>query len=302
MFKLFRPFFNSRCIRTVCERCVRRHATQVTSEESTHFGFETVTKQEKAHKVTDVFSKVAQKYDLMNDVMSVGIHRLWKDRLIDTLDPMPGTRLLDVAGGTGDIAFRFVQRVKMKEGANPTSSVVVCDINKQMLNVGKQRAEKLGFNTLEMMEWVEGDAQNLPFANNTFDAYTIAFGIRNVVDIQKALDESHRVLKPGGMFLCLEFSKVQNSLLERWVKANANATIDDTCIFRLYDWYSFEVIPVMGEVIASDWKSYQYLVESIRQFPDQQEFKSMIASSGYTLVDVDNLLNGVAAIHSAFKR
>ncbi|KPP64431.1 2-methoxy-6-polyprenyl-1,4-benzoquinol methylase, mitochondrial-like [Scleropages formosus] len=245
----------------------------------------------------------------MNDAMSLGIHRLWKDTLLRTMNPLPGTRLLDVAGGTGDISFRFLEYVRSQEArrrrreaqalqtpswqeiANsygpgaPGSKecrVVVCDINKDMLKVGQQRAKDLYYTT--GLSWVVGDAEELPFDDDQFDVYTIAFGIRNLTHIDKALEEAYRVLKPGGRFLCLEFSHVSNPLLS-----------------RIYDAYSFQLIPVLGEVIAGDWKSYQYLVESIRRFPDQETFQSMIEEAGFFSVQYHNLTGGVVAIHSGFK-
>jgi len=214
----------------------------------------------------------------MNDVMSLGIHRLWKDKFIKSLDPEPGCRLLDVAGGTGDIAFRFLKHLKRK------GHVTVCDMNANMLEEGMRRANTLGFDDGSFISWKEGDAMNLPFQSNSFDAYSIAFGIRNVVDIPLAVREAYRVLKPGGVFTCLEFSKVTNPLLE-----------------KVYDLYSFNLIPVYGEILAGDWKSYQYLVESIRKFPDQNEFKEMIEDEGFILVEFQNLTQGVVCIHTAFK-
>ncbi|NWT40349.1 COQ5 protein, partial [Chroicocephalus maculipennis] len=257
-----------------------------------------------------VFESVAKKYDVMNDSMTLGIHRVWKDILVHKMNPSPGTLLLDVAGGTGDIAFRFINYVrsvrerqlqrKLRHHQNLSwqeiaesyqedkskslgdSQVVVCDINKEMLKVGKQKAQHLGYS--EGLSWVLGNAEELPFDDDKFDVYTIAFGIRNVTRIDLALQEAYRVLKPGGRFLCLEFSQVSNSLLS-----------------RLYDLYSFQVIPVLGEVIAGDWKSYQYLVESIRRFPPQEEFKAMIEDAGFFKVDYQNLNSGIVAIHSGFK-
>ncbi|XP_061417079.1 2-methoxy-6-polyprenyl-1,4-benzoquinol methylase, mitochondrial [Lethenteron reissneri] len=279
------------------------------SSRTTHFGFETVTEAEKSGRVYGVFKNVAKNYDIMNDAMSLGIHRLWKDSLLDIMKPTPGTRLLDVAGGTGDISFRFLeclQRASQRR-ANASSQnltweeiagfyraerpgdwdargavAVVCDINKEMLRVGQKRAEQQGFS--EGLMWVVGNAEELPFADSRFDIYSIAFGIRNVTHISIALEEAYRVLRPGGRFLCLEFSKVTNPILQ-----------------RLYDLYSFQVIPVLGEVIAKDWKSYQYLVESIRQFPDQEVFKSMIEDAGFRHVTYRNLTNGIVAVHSGFK-
>ncbi|XP_051828904.1 2-methoxy-6-polyprenyl-1,4-benzoquinol methylase, mitochondrial [Antechinus flavipes] len=275
----------------------------------THFGFETVSEEEKGDKVYHVFESVAKKYDVMNDSMSLGIHRLWKDLLLQKMHPFSGTKLLDVAGGTGDIAFRFLNYIKaqnqrrqqreLKSHQNLSfediakwyqnsrcslgeSHVVVCDINKEMLKVGKQKAQTLGHK--KGLAWVVGDAEELPFDDDKFDVYTIAFGIRNVTHIDRALQEAHRVLKPGGRFLCLEFSQVNNPIIS-----------------RLYDLYSFQVIPVMGEVIAGDWKSYQYLVESIRRFPPQEEFKEMIEDAGFQKVTYESLTSGIVAIHSGFK-
>ncbi|XP_051551731.1 2-methoxy-6-polyprenyl-1,4-benzoquinol methylase, mitochondrial isoform X2 [Myxocyprinus asiaticus] len=245
---------------------------------STHFGFETVPEEDKAERVYKVFESVAKKYDVMNDAMSLGIHRLWKDTLLHIMNPQPGLRLLDTAGGTGDISFRFLEytrsmydrqqrqrarsnqspswqdlagHYKTDEAAPPQSRAVVCDINKEMLKVGKQRAEKAGIVT--GLSWVVGDAEELPFNDDQFDLYTIAFGIRNVTHIE------------------------------------------------LYDTYSFQMIPVLGEVIAGDWKSYQYLVESIRKFPDQETFKEMIEGAGFFCVQYFNLTGGIVAIHSGFK-
>lgn len=275
-------------------------------EAETHFGFQTLSEKEKAEKVNSVFSNVATKYDMMNDVMSGGVHRLWKDEFINHLNPIPGTKLLDVAGGTGDIAFRFLQQLESRkhrdevisnienpycieksketcrEITNSSSHVVVCDINSAMLSVGKAKAIKNGFTT--GISWVQGDAECLPFDNQSFDACTIAFGIRNTVHIEKVLSEVFRVLKIGGRFLCLEFSHVKNPLFN-W----------------LYNVYSFEVIPVMGQIVARDWKSYQYLVESIQKFPEQELFCCKMEDAGFKLVTYKNLMFGVAAIHSGFK-
>ncbi|KAK7811827.1 hypothetical protein U0070_016899 [Myodes glareolus] len=279
-----------------------RSLSQTKRAAETHFGFETVSEEEKGGKVYQVFESVAKKYDLMNDMMSLGIHRAWKDLLIRKMHPLPGTQLLDVAGGTGDIAFRFLRYVqaqhqrkqrrqlraqqnlsweeiakKYQNEEDPLggSLVTVCDINREMLKVGKQKAVDQGH---------RADAEELPFDDDKFDVYTIAFGIRNVTHIDRALQEAHRVLKPGGRFLCLEFSQV-----------------NDPLISRLYDLYSFQVIPVIGEVIAGDWKSYQYLVESIRKFPNQEEFKEMIEDAGFQKVTYESLTTGIVAIHSGFK-
>ncbi|XP_061585861.1 2-methoxy-6-polyprenyl-1,4-benzoquinol methylase, mitochondrial [Cololabis saira] len=292
------------CWRTSCCRCF----SDTGGERSAHFGFETVPESEKAQRVYKVFENVAQKYDVMNDTMSLGIHRLWKDMLLHVMHPQPGARLLDVAGGTGDIAFRFLDYVRSQqqrqkrraarssqtpswqdisesypaEDTPHESRAVVCDINKEMLKVGKQRADGAGVTA--GLSWVVGDAEELPFDDDQFDVYTIAFGIRNVTHIDQALQEARRVLKPGGRFMCLEFSKVTNPLLA-----------------SLYDAYSFQVIPVLGEVIAGDWKSYQYLVESIRKFPNQEDFRDMIEDAGFYCVQYHNLTGGVVALHSGFK-
>jgi len=245
-------------------------------DSTTHFGFREVREGEKAGLVHGVFSNVASRYDLMNDVMSLRIHRLWKDALIDWMAPRPGMRLLDVAGGTGDISFRFLDRL---EGAGHAT---VCDMTESMLVEGRRRAEEKGLHG--KLDWVCGDAMALPFEDRSFDAYTIAFGIRNVTRIGDALSEAYRVLKPGGRFLCLEFSQLPNDGLQ-----------------KLYDLYSFTVIPRMGELIAKDRDSYQYLVESIRKFPDQETFAGMIRGAGFERVKYRNLSQGVAAIHSAWR-
>nr|XP_058955234.1 2-methoxy-6-polyprenyl-1,4-benzoquinol methylase, mitochondrial-like [Pocillopora verrucosa] len=266
----------------------RLYSNYQTQEKSTHFGFEEVSEQEKTQKVYKVFESVASSYDKMNDAMSFGIHRLWKDRLITILNPPVGTKLLDVAGGTGDIAFRFLDHVNKKSakrkqrGESIDSHVTVCDINRAMLQVGQQRAERL--HQSSGISWIEGNAEELPIDTASVDAYTIAFGIRNVTRIHKALSEAHRVLVPGGRFLCLEFSEVKNELIS-----------------SAYEKYSFDVIPVMGQIIAGDWKSYKYLVESIRQFPNQEEFANLIEDAGFSYVTHENLTFGIAAIHSGFK-
>ncbi|XP_063628410.1 2-methoxy-6-polyprenyl-1,4-benzoquinol methylase, mitochondrial isoform X2 [Cydia splendana] len=255
----------------------------------THFGFETVDEKEKWKKVHNVFETVAEKYDVMNDAMSLGIHRLWKDIFMQRLAPTHGTKLLDVAGGTGDITFRYINYLKnlgpAPEGRR--SAVTVCDINQAMLDVGKLRAQKLGYTAESCgvdIDWVCGDAEKLPHADDSYTAYTIAFGIRNCTHIDKVLEEAYRVLAPGGRFMCLEFSHLPNETLQ-WA----------------YDQYSFQVIPVLGQLIAGQWKPYQYLVESIRQFPNQEKFKSMIEDAGFRQVTYENLTFGVTAIHSGFK-
>ena len=246
-----------------------------TSDKTTHFGFQDVPEAEKAGMVHGVFSRVASKYDVMNDLMSVGIHRVWKEAMMDWLAPRPGQRLLDVAGGTGDVAFRFLGRA-------PGSSAVVCDMTEPMLIEGRKRAEaeKMAAN----LDWVVGDAMALPFPDNSFDVYTISFGIRNVTRIPDALAEAYRVLKPGGRLMVLEFSQIPNDLMQ-----------------KAYDLYSFNVIPVMGQIVAGDRDSYQYLVESIRKFPDQDSFAAMIRATGFDQVKYRNLSMGIAALHSGWK-
>ncbi|XP_012279736.1 2-methoxy-6-polyprenyl-1,4-benzoquinol methylase, mitochondrial isoform X2 [Orussus abietinus] len=254
---------------------------------TTHFGFETVKESEKTKKVHSVFENVANSYDVMNDAMSLGIHRIWKDIFIETLAPTHGCRLLDCAGGTGDITFRYLNYLKKTTNSKKVQShVTVSDINEHMLEVGKIRARRLGW-TVENgcdIDWQCANAEKLPFADESFTAYTIAFGIRNVTHVEEALSEAYRVLRPGGRFLCLEFSQVNNEML-RW----------------LYDKYSFQVIPVMGTLIAGQWEAYRYLVESIRRFPKQEDFKDMIEGVGFRQVTYKNLTFGVVAIHSGFK-
>ena len=242
---------------------------------TTHFGFQTVPESEKAGRVKGVFGSVASKYDVMNDVMSGGIHRIWKDAMMDWLAPRRGQCLLDVAGGTGDISFRFLKRVGM-------AHATVLDLTSEMLEEGKLRAEaaQLG----DSLDWVVGDAMALPFTDNSFDVYTISFGIRNVTRPQDALNEAFRVLKPGGRLMVLEFSQIPNDLLQ-WV----------------YDRYSFNVIPTMGKLIANDRDSYQYLVESIRNFPDQDTFLDMVRAAGFENAKYRNLTMGVACLHSGWK-
>jgi len=262
---------------------------------TTHFGFREVDRQEKAQMVGGVFHSVAESYDVMNDLMSGGMHRVWKDWFVDELGPMaaqngaPPLRILDVAGGTGDIAIRHLEAAAASassggESAAALPHVTVFDINSSMLRVGEERAQAAKPHLLPQLAWVEGDAMALPFEDNTFDAYTIAFGIRNVTDIPMALREAHRVLRRGGRFLCLEFSQVPNATLQ-----------------RVYDEYSFNVIPKIGEVVANDRDSYQYLVESIRQFPRQDDFEAMIGEAGFAYTQYTNYTGGIVAAHSGFK-
>ena len=247
----------------------------MTSHKETHFGFQTVAEDDKAGLVHGVFSRVASRYDVMNDVMSVGIHRVWKNAMMDWLAPRDGQQLLDVAGGTGDIAFRFLKRA-------PRARVTVCDMTESMLVEGRKRAEA---ETLaDRLGWVTGDAMALPFKDNSFDRYTISFGIRNVTRIPDALAEAFRVLRPGGRLMVLEFSQLPVPAMQ-WA----------------YDRYSFNVIPAMGQLIANDRDSYQYLVESIRKFPDQETFAGMIRDAGFDRVQYRNLSMGIAALHSGWK-
>ncbi|KAK9297987.1 hypothetical protein QLX08_008509 [Tetragonisca angustula] len=240
------------------EKCFSDATATNNNEKTTHFGYKTVKEDDKVKEVYTVFEKVANSYDKMNDAMSFGIHRIWKDIFIQRLGPTHGVK----------------------------SSVTVCDINENMLEVGKVRAKKLGWvdqNDFDI-EWMQCDAEKLPFEDDSYDAYTIAFGIRNVTHIEKVLSEAYRVLTPGGCFMCLEFSHVDNNIL-KW----------------FYDQYSFQIIPVLGTLIAGEWQPYQYLVESIRKFPKQEEFKQLIEAAGFRNVTHENLTCGVVAIHSGFK-
>ncbi len=245
------------------------------SEKTTHFGFETVPEDEKAGRVKGVFGSVASKYDVMNDAMSMGIHRVWKDAMMDWLSPRAGQRLLDVAGGTGDISFRFLRRAGR-------GHATVLDLTEPMLMEGRKRAEAAQM--AESLDWVVGDAMALPFDDATFDVYTISFGIRNVTRPDAALREAFRVLKPGGRLMVLEFSQIPNDLMQ-----------------KAYDLYSFNIIPRMGQAIAGDRDSYQYLVESIRKFPDQDTFLGMIRDAGFENAKYRNLTMGIACLHSGWK-
>ena len=222
-----------------------------------------------------VFGSVASKYDVMNDAMSMGIHRVWKDAMMDWLAPRAGQKLLDVAGGTGDISFRFLERAG-------SGHATVLDLTEPMLIEGRKRAEAA--QKAESLDWIVGDAMALPFEDNTFDVYTISFGIRNVTRPQEALNEAFRVLKPGGRLMVLEFSQIPNELMQ-----------------KVYDLYSFNIIPRLGQAIAGDRDSYQYLVESIRKFPDQETFLRMVKRAGFENAKYRNLTMGVACLHSGWK-
>jgi demethylmenaquinone methyltransferase / 2-methoxy-6-polyprenyl-1,4-benzoquinol methylase len=247
------------------------------AEETTHFGYETVPLEEKQERVNEVFHSVARRYDLMNDLMSAGLHRFWKEALVTAVRPPKSRpfRHLDVAGGTGDVAFRIL------DAGGPQTHVTVLDINGDMLEVGRERA---GSRYAGRIDFVEANAESLPFGPGSFDAYTIAFGIRNVPRIDVALKEACRVLKPGAHFLCLEFSKVDVPGLE-----------------RVYDAYSFNVIPRLGQMVTGDAESYRYLVESIRRFPVAGAFAQIIEEAGFKRVTYRPMTGGVVAIHSGWK-
>jgi demethylmenaquinone methyltransferase/2-methoxy-6-polyprenyl-1,4-benzoquinol methylase len=242
------------------------------NRESTWFGDRKVDPDEKTRLVENVFDSVAGNYDLMNDLMSGGIHRIWKNKFVQLMHPRAAKTLLDVAGGTGDIAFRY------RAQAGEEAQITVCDINKEMLKVGKDRAIDRGY--LNEIKWINGNAEKLPFEDSAFHLYSIAFGLRNVTHIDNALREAKRVLKPGGQFFCLEFSHIKSDLLK-----------------RLYDEYSARIIPKIGEAVAKDRESYQYLVESIRRFPPQGELAERIIAAGFDKAEVVNLSGGIAAIH-----
>lgn len=244
----------------------------------TSYGFRNVGAGDKQGLVNEVFHKVANRYDMMNDLMSGGLHRVWKDAMVAWLNPpkRPGWKVLDVAGGTGDVAFRII------DASHGNAHATVLDINGSMLGVGRERAEKRGL--ADKTDFVEANAEELPFADETFDAYTIAFGIRNVPRIDVALSEAYRVLKPGGRLLVLEFSEVDMPLLD-----------------KVYEAWSFNAIPRIGQAVTGDGEPYAYLVESIRKFPNQQNFAAMITRAGFDRVTFRNYTGGIAALHSGWK-
>lgn len=244
--------------------------------QDTHFGYKTVKADEKANLVADVFHSVANSYDLMNDLMSFGVHRLWKRYAIELSGVRKGHSVLDLAGGTGDLAALMAPKV------GKTGKIILSDINDSMLKVGRDRMADRGF--LSNIEYVQANAESLPFEDKQFDCVTIAFGLRNVTDKDAALRSIFRVLKPGGRLLILEFSKPTNSLLE-----------------KVYDEYSFKILPKIGEFITKDADSYQYLAESIRMHPDQQTLKSMVLDAGFEQCDIHNLSGGIVALHRGFR-
>ena len=245
-------------------------------DDYTFFGNEKIKKSEKKNRVNSVFKSVSSKYDLMNDIMSLGVHRLWKNSMIEWMSPRRGQTLLDVAGGTGDIAFKFLEKTSYQ------SEAVVLDLTENMMVEGLKKS-MANINDIKI-NWICGDAMSLPFASNSFDIYSIAFGIRNVTDISVALKEAFRVLKPGGRIIILEFSTLSNEILQKY-----------------YDFYSFKIIPQLGKYIAQDEESYQYLVESIRKFPEQENFAEIIRNCGFSKVKYRNLSLGISALHSGWK-
>lgn len=249
---------------------------KASNNNTTHFGFEEVNVEEKAHRVADVFHSVAGKYDLMNDLMSGGIHRLWKRFTIELSAVRPGHKVLDIAGGTGDLAYKFSKLV----GAE--GQVILSDINSSMLNVGRDRLIDRGVN--QNVQYVQLDAQHIPFDDNSFDCVTIAFGLRNVTDKDLALASILRVLKPGGRLLVLEFSKPKHKLLE-----------------KVYDEYSFRLLPMIGKLVTNDADSYRYLAESIRMHPDQQTLKDMMDNAGFIDTEYHNMTGGIVALHKGIK-
>ena len=251
-------------------------ATDSTTTEQTHFGFKQVDKTQKASLVAYVFDSVAAKYDVMNDLMSMGIHRLWKRYTIDCSGVRAGHKVLDIAGGTGDLTAKFSRMV------GPTGSVTLADINLSMLKVGRDKLRDQGL--VSNIDYVQADAEALPFPDNSFDVVTMAFGLRNVTEKQNALNSIHRVLKPGGRLLVLEFSKPASEHLS-----------------KIYDMYSFHILPKMGQLVANDEESYRYLAESIRMHPDQETLKGMFEQAGFEQCTCTNLTGGIVALHRGYK-
>ncbi|KAI7852628.1 UbiE/COQ5 methyltransferase [Circinella umbellata] len=287
--RLVTPIIKRACFSTTARQFQQQQQQQQKVDEEskvTHFGFRNVPEEEKESLVRQVFANVAGNYDVMNDAMSLGIHRIWKDQFIRSMAPGPGTKLLDVAGGTGDIALRFLDYCRNIH-QDSTASVTMVDINPHMLEEGKKRFTKTPYANTNQASFFVQNAENLEeIPDESMDVYTIAFGIRNCTHVDRVVKEAYRVLKPGGRFMCLEFSQVDNPIISKF-----------------YDIYSFDVIPVLGQVIAQDRDSYQYLVESIRKFPPQEKFAQMIRDAGFSTVGkgYEDLTFGVAAIHSGFK-
>ncbi|KAI7902158.1 UbiE/COQ5 methyltransferase [Cokeromyces recurvatus] len=284
--RLFMRSMPSVARRTFFSAGIQRLEQPQSSSKTTHFGFRDVAEEEKESLVHNVFANVASKYDVMNDAMSLGIHRIWKDEFIRSMAPGPGTTLLDVAGGTGDIALKFLDYCKNIHH-DSTATVKLVDINPHMLEEGKKRFQRTSYANTNQASFLVQNAEHLDdIPNESVDVYTIAFGIRNCTHIDRVVKEAYRVLKKGGRFMCLEFSKVDNPI-----------------VGKLYDIYSFDVIPALGQVIAGDRDSYQYLVESIRKFPPQEEFAQIIRDAGFKTIGkgYEDLTFGVAAIHSGFK-
>jgi len=246
------------------------------AEQITHFGFQNIRAEEKASKVADVFHSVASKYDVMNDMMSLGIHRIWKRLTIESSGVRPGYKVLDIAGGTGDLTMQFSKRV------GEQGQVILADINSSMLNVGRDRLVDQGYGS--NIQYVQANAETLPFPDNYFNCVSIAFGLRNVTDKDKALRSMTRVLKPGGRLLVLEFSKPNNELLS-----------------KIYDKYSFTALPLMGKLITNDSESYKYLAESIRMHPDQETLKGMMENAGLVNCRYQNMTGGIVALHTGIK-